>query len=149
MPAALRPHLGSMVRYHTLLSLRSSAAMPSSWTAQLERLDVLIIALVTRPADCSSSAASARTPRPSSDRYREPSRTTALRAARAHLCATGPIPASSERSRQFSRTSRNWSSAGVSAAIWHCGLGIVTGGSNTCTKALELRVGPVGFEPTL
>src|SRR5499427_10344143 len=45
--AALRPRPGSMVRYHTLLSLRELGRRAAYLDAQLERLDALIVPLVT------------------------------------------------------------------------------------------------------
>src|SRR5437762_2667611 len=48
--AALRPRPGSMVRYHTLLSLREPGRRAQFLDGQLERLDVLIIPLVTARA---------------------------------------------------------------------------------------------------
>ena len=48
--AALRPRPGSMVRYHTLLSLRELGRRAQFLDAQLERLDELLIPLVTARA---------------------------------------------------------------------------------------------------
>ena len=63
--AALRPRPGSMVRYHTLLSLRELGRRAQFLDAQLARLDELIVPLVTaRAPRCSSSTASAPTPPP-------------------------------------------------------------------------------------
>ena len=45
--AALRPRPGSMVRYHTLLALRELGRRAQFLDAQLERLDELIVPLVT------------------------------------------------------------------------------------------------------
>ncbi len=65
--AALRPRPGSMVRYHTLLALREIGRRAQYLDAQLNRLDELIVPLVTtRAPACSGSTASARTPPPCS-----------------------------------------------------------------------------------
>jgi hypothetical protein len=48
--AALRPRPGSMVRYHTLLSLRELGRRAQFLDGQLERLDELIVPLVTARA---------------------------------------------------------------------------------------------------
>jgi hypothetical protein len=48
--AALRPRPGSMVRCHTLLSLRELGRRAEFLNAQLERLDELIVPLVTARA---------------------------------------------------------------------------------------------------
>jgi hypothetical protein len=48
--AALRPRPGSMVRYHTLLSLRELGRRAQFPGAQLDRLDELIVPLVTARA---------------------------------------------------------------------------------------------------
>ena len=48
--AALRPRPGSIVRYHTLLSLRELGRRAQFLDAQLERLDELLIPLVTARA---------------------------------------------------------------------------------------------------
>jgi transposase len=45
--AALRPRSGSMVRYHTLLSLREFGRRAQFLDQQLDRLDELIVPLVT------------------------------------------------------------------------------------------------------
>jgi transposase len=95
--AALRPRPGSMVRYHTLLSLRELGRRAQFLGAQLERLDELITPLVT-----------ARAPGLLSLHGVGPDTAAALlivagdnpgrlrsEAAWAHLCATAPIPASS------------------------------------------------------
>jgi len=95
--AALRPHPGSMVRYHTLLSLRELGRRAQFLDGQLERLDVLIIPLVTARApgllklygvgpDTAAMLLIAAGDHPGRLRSE---------AAWAHLCATAPIPASS------------------------------------------------------
>jgi len=61
--AGLRPRPGSMVRYHTLLSLRELGRRAQFLDAQLERLDELITPLVTaRARGCSRCMAWGRTP---------------------------------------------------------------------------------------
>ena len=95
--AALRPRPGSMVRYHTLLSLRELGRRAQFLDGQLERLDVLIIPLVTARApalltlygvgpDTAAMLLIAAGDHPGRLRSE---------AAWAHLCATAPIPASS------------------------------------------------------
>jgi transposase len=95
--AALRPRPGSMVRYHTLLSLRELGRRAQFLDGQLERLDVLIIPLVTARApgllklygvgpDTAAMLLVAAGDHPGRLRSE---------AAWAHLCATAPIPASS------------------------------------------------------
>jgi transposase len=95
--AALRPRPGSMVRYHTLLALRELGRRAQFPGAQLERLDELIVPLVTARApgllslfgvgpDTAAMLLIAAGDHP--DRLRS-------EAAWAHLCASAPIPASS------------------------------------------------------
>jgi transposase len=97
--ASLRPRPGSIVRYHTLLSLREPGRRAQFLDAQLERLDGLIVPLVTAPAprllalhgigpDTAAAVLIAAGDHP-----------TRLRseAAWAHLCGAAPIPASSGR----------------------------------------------------
>jgi transposase len=95
--ASLRPRPGSMVRYHTLLSLRELGRRAQFLDAQLERLDELIVPLVTARApgllglygvghDTAAKLLIAAGDHP--ERLRS-------EAAWAHLCATAPIPASS------------------------------------------------------
>ena len=48
--AALRPRHGSMIRYHTLLSLRELGRRVAFLDGQLDRLDALIVPLVTARA---------------------------------------------------------------------------------------------------
>jgi transposase len=48
--ASLRPRPGSMIRYHTLLSLRELGRRVAFLDAQLQRLDALIVPLVTARA---------------------------------------------------------------------------------------------------
>ena len=95
--AALRPRPGSMVRYHTLLSLRELGRRAEFLDGQLQRLDELIIPLVTARApsllalygvghDTAAKLLIAAGDHP--ERLRS-------EAAWAHLCATAPIPASS------------------------------------------------------
>ena len=95
--AALRPRPGSIVRYHTLLSLRELGRRAQFLDGQLERLDVLIIPLVTARAprllalygvgpDTAAMLLIAAGDHPGRLRSE---------AAWAHLCAAAPIPASS------------------------------------------------------
>jgi transposase len=95
--AALRPRPGSMIRYHTLLSLRELGRRAQFLNAQLGRLDELIVPLVTARAPGLLA------------RYGVGPHTAAMlliaagdhperlrsEAAWAHLCAAAPIPASS------------------------------------------------------
>jgi transposase len=95
--AALRPRPGSMVRYHTLLSLRELGRRAQFLDAQLDRLDELIVPLVTARApgllslhgvgpDTAAALLIAAGDHPGRLRSE---------AAWAHLCASAPIPASS------------------------------------------------------
>jgi transposase len=95
--AALRPRPGSMVRYHTLLSLRELGRRAQFLDAQLDRLDELIVPLVTARApgllrlhgvgpDTAATLLIAAGDHPGRLRSE---------AAWAHLCACAPIPASS------------------------------------------------------
>ena len=95
--ASLRPRPGSMIRYHTLLSLRELGRRAEFLDGQLQRLDALIIPLVTARApgllalygvghDTAAKLLIAAGDHP--ERLRS-------EAAWAHLCATAPIPASS------------------------------------------------------
>jgi transposase len=95
--AALRPRPGSMIRYHTLLSLRELGRRAEFLDGQLARLDELIVPLVTARApgllslygvghDTAAKLLIAAGDHP--ERLRS-------EAAWAHLCATAPIPASS------------------------------------------------------
>jgi transposase len=95
--ASLRPRPGSMVRYHTLLSLRELGRRVQFLDGQLQRLDALIVPLVTARApglialygvghDTAAKLLIAAGDHP--ERLRS-------EAAWAHLCATAPIPASS------------------------------------------------------
>jgi len=95
--ASLRPRPGSMIRYHTLLSLRELGRRAGFLDGQLQRLDELIVPLVTARApgllalygvghDTAAKLLIAAGDHP--ERLRS-------EAAWAHLCATAPIPASS------------------------------------------------------
>ena len=95
--AALRPRPGSMVRCHTLLSLREPGRRAQFLDGQLERLDDLIVPLVTARApgllrlhgigpDTAAVLLIAAGDHPGRLRSE---------AAWAHLCASAPIPASS------------------------------------------------------
>jgi transposase len=97
--AALRPRPGSMVRYHTLLSLRELGRRAEFLDGQIDRLDELIVPLVTARApgllalygagpDTAAILLIAAGDHPSRLRSE---------AAWAHLCGTAPIPASSGR----------------------------------------------------
>jgi transposase len=95
--AALRPRPGSMVRYHTLLSLRELGRRAEFLDSQLGHLDELIVPLVTARAPGllalygvgpDTAAMLLVTAGDHPERLRsEP--------AWAHLCAAAPIPASS------------------------------------------------------
>jgi transposase len=100
--AALRPRPGSTVRYHTLLSLRELGRRAQFLDGQLERLDELIVPLVTARApgllslygvgpDTAALLLIAAGDRPGRLRSE---------AAWAHMCAVAPIPASSGKSRR-------------------------------------------------
>ncbi len=95
--ASLRPRPGSMIRYHTLLSLRELGRRAEFLDGQLQRLDALIVPLVTARApgllalygvghDTAGKLLIAAGDHPGRLRSE---------AARAHLCAAAPIPASS------------------------------------------------------
>src|SRR5215813_2093955 len=95
--ASLRPRPGSMIRYHTRLSLRELGRRAGFLDGQLHRLDELIVPLVTARApgllslygvghDTAAKLLIAAGDHP--ERLRS-------EAAWAHLCATAPIPASS------------------------------------------------------
>jgi len=95
--ASLRPRPGSMIRYHTLLSLRELGRRAEFLDGQLQRLDALIVPLVTARApgllalygaghDTAAKLLIAAGDHP--ERLRS-------EAAWAHLCAAAPIPASS------------------------------------------------------
>jgi transposase len=95
--AALRPRPGSMVCYHTLLSLRELGRRAQYLDDQLERLDDLITPLVTARAPGllalhgigpSTAALLLIAAGDHPGRLRS-------EAAWAHLCGTAPIPASS------------------------------------------------------
>jgi transposase len=97
--AAVRPRPGSMVRYHTLLALRELGRRAQYLDSQLERLDELIVPLVTARApgllqlygvgpDTAATLLIAAGDHPGRLRSE---------AAWAHLCAVAPIPASSGR----------------------------------------------------
>jgi len=95
--ASLRPRPGSMIRYHTLLSLRELGRRVAFLDGQVQRLDALIVPLVTARApgllalygvghDTAAKLLIAAGDHP--ERLRS-------EAAWAHLCAAAPIPASS------------------------------------------------------
>jgi len=95
--ASLRPRPGSMIRYHTLLSLRELGRRAEFLDGQLQRLDALIVPLVAARApgllalygvghDTAAKLLIAAGDHP--ERLRS-------EAAWAQLCAAAPIPASS------------------------------------------------------
>ena len=97
--ASLRPRPGSMIRYHTLLSLRELGRRVAFLDGQLQRLDELIVPLVTARApgllclygvghDTAAKLLIAAGDHP--ERLRS-------EAAWAHLCATGSTPAVTAR----------------------------------------------------
>jgi transposase len=95
--ASLRPRPGSMVRYHTLLSLRELGRRAEFPGGQFDRLDEFIVSLVTARAPGllalygvgpDTAAMLLITAGDHPGRLRS-------EAAWAHLCATAPIPASS------------------------------------------------------
>jgi len=101
--ATLRPRPGSMVRYHTLLSLRELGRRAQFLDAQLARLDELIVPLVTVRApgllalygvgpDTAAILLVAAGDHP--ERLRS-------EAAWAHLCGTAPLSASSGKVTRY------------------------------------------------
>jgi transposase len=95
--AALRPRPGSMTGYHTLLSLRELGRRAQFLASQLERLDELIVPLVTARAPallqlCGVGPDTAALLLIAAGDHPERLRSEA---AWAQLCATAPIPASS------------------------------------------------------
>jgi len=95
--ASLRPRPGSMVRCRTLLSLRELGRRAQFLDGQLERRDELIVPLVTARAPgllrlCGIGPGTAAKLLISAGDH--PGRLRS-EAARAHLCAAAPIPASS------------------------------------------------------
>jgi transposase len=97
--AALRPRPGSMVRYHTLLSLRELGRRAEFLDAQLGRLDELIVPLVTARAPALLSLYGIGPDTAAMLLITAGDNPARLRseAAWAHLCAVAPIPASSGR----------------------------------------------------
>jgi len=101
--ASLRPRPGSMVRYHTLLSLRELGRRAQFPGGQLQRLDEFIVPLVTARApgllglygvgpDTAAILLVAAGDHP--ERLRS-------EAAWAHLCATAPLSASSGKVTRY------------------------------------------------
>ena len=101
--ASLLPRPGSMVRYHTLLSLRELGRRAQFPGGQLQRLDEFIVPLVTARApgllglygvgpDTAAILLVAAGDHP--ERLRS-------EAARAHLCATAPLSASSGKVTRY------------------------------------------------
>src|SRR5262249_38107292 len=100
---SLRPRPGSMVRYHTLLSLRELGRRAQFLDGQLQRLDEFIVPLVTARApgllalygvgpDTAAMLLVAAGDHP--ERLRS-------EAAWAHLCATAPLSASSGKVTRY------------------------------------------------
>jgi transposase len=101
--ASLRPRPGSMVRYHTLLSLRELGRRAQFLDAQLARLDELLVPLVTARAPSllalygvgpDAAAILLVTVGDHPGRLRS-------EAAWAHLCATAPLSASSGKVTRY------------------------------------------------
>jgi transposase len=101
--AALRPRPGSMVRYHTLLSLRELGRRAQFLDGQLARLDEFIVPLVTARAPGllglygvgpDTAAMLLVTAGDHPERLRS-------EAAWAHLCATAPLSASSGKVTRY------------------------------------------------
>jgi transposase len=106
--AGLRPRPGTVVRYHTLLALRELGRRAQYLDGQLERLDELIVPLVTARGpgllalhgvgpDTAAILLIAAGDHP--DRLRS-------EAAWAHLCAAAPIPATSGKTQNRHRLNR-------------------------------------------
>jgi transposase len=136
--AALRPRPGSMVRYHTLLSLRELGRRAQYLDAQLERLDELITPLVTARApgllslfgvgpDTAAMLLIAAGDHPGRLRSE---------AAWAHLCAAAPIPASSGKTQNRHRLNRGGDRQ-ANHALWR--IAITRMGSHPPTRAYVAR----------
>jgi transposase len=106
--AALRPRPGSMVRYHTLLSLRELGRRAQYLDGQLTRLDQLITPLVTARAPGLLSLFGVGTDTAAVLLIAAGDNPARLRseAAWAHLCAAAPIPASSGKTQNRHRLNR-------------------------------------------
>ena len=135
--AALRPRPGSMVRYHTLLSLRELGRRAEFPGGQLSRLDELITPLVTARApgllrlygigpDTAATLLIAAGDHPGRLRSE---------AAWAHLCAVAPIPASSGRAARH-RLNRGGDRQ-ANHALWR--IVITRMGSHPPTRAYVAR----------
>ena len=135
--AALRPRPGSMVRYHTLLSLRELGRRAEFPGGQLSRLDELITPLVTARApgllrlygigpDTAATVLIAAGDHPGRLRSE---------AAWAHLCAVAPIPASSGRAARH-RLNRGGDRQ-ANHALWR--IVITRMGSHPPTRAYVAR----------
>jgi transposase len=135
--ATLRPRPGSMVRYHTLLSLRELGRRAQYLDDQLTRLDQLIVPLVTARApgllsvfgvgpDTAAMLLIAAGDHPGRLRSE---------AAWAHLCAVAPIPAS------FGKVARHRLNRGgdrqANHALWR--IVITRMGSHPPTRAYVAR----------
>ena len=136
--AALRPRPGSMVRYHTLLALRELGRRAQYLDSQLERLDELIIPLVTARApgllrlygigpDTAATLLIAAGDNPGRLRSE---------AAWAHLCAAAPIPASSGKTQNRHRLNRGGDRQ-ANHALWR--IVITRMGSHPATRAYVAR----------
>jgi transposase len=106
--AALRPRPGSVVRYHTLLSLRELGRRAQYPGGQLTRLDQLITPLVTARAPGLLSLSGAGPDTAAVLLIAAGDNPGRLRpeAAWAHLCAAAPIPASSGKTQNRHRLNR-------------------------------------------
>jgi transposase len=135
--AALRPRPGSMVRYHTLLSLRELGRRAQYLDDQLARLGQLIVPLVTARApgllslfgvgsDTAAMLLIAAGDHPGRLRSE---------AAWAHLCAAAPIPASSGKVARH-RLNRGGDRQ-ASHALWR--IVITRMGSHPPTRAYVAR----------
>jgi transposase len=136
--AVLRPRAGSMVRYHTLLSLRELGRRAHYLDAQLTRLDELITPLVTARApgllslfgvgpDTAAMLLIAAGDKPGRLRSE---------AAWAHLCASAPIPASSGKTKNRHRLNRGGDRQ-ANHALWR--IVITRMGSHPPTRAYAAR----------
>ena len=136
--AALRPRTGSMVRYHTLLSLRELGRRAQYLDDQLTRLDQLIVPLVTARAPCllslfgvgpDTAAMLLIAAGDHPDRLRS-------EAAWAHLCASAPIPANSGKTKNRHRLNRGGDRQ-ANHALWR--IVITRMGSHPPTRAYVAR----------
>jgi transposase len=142
--AALRPRPGSMIRYHTLLSLRELGRRAQFLDAQLDRLDELIGPLVTERApgllalhgvgpDTAALLLVAAGDHP--ERLRSES-------SWAHLCGVAPIPASSGKTAGRHRLNRGGDRQ-ANSALWQ--IVMVRLRSHQATRAYADRRGKEGL----